>query len=266
MTSSTRMRAMVLDKTAPIGTSPLRLEEIEKPLPKADEVLVKVRCCAICRTDLHVIEGELPPHKRPIITGHQAVGVVEQVGKNCRRLRVGERVGIAWLRSTCGKCEYCTSGRENLCPFALFSGYDADGGYAEYAVVREDFVYQIPDGFSDVEAAPLLCAGIIGYRSLKRANPRANCKLGLYGFGSSAHVVIQIALKRGYEVYVATRGKSHRELARQLGATWVGESAEQMPELVDSAIIFAPAGELVPRAMEKLKKGGTLALAGIYMS
>jgi len=260
------MNAMVLHETATISTLPLRLEEIEKPLPKADEVLVKLRCCAICRTDLHVIEGELPPHKRPIIPGHQAVGVVEQVGKNCRRLRVGERVGIAWLRSTCGKCEYCTSGRENLCPFALFSGYDADGGYAEYAVVREDFAYQIPDGFSDVEAAPLLCAGIIGYRSLKRANPPANCKLGLFGFGSSAHVVIQIALKRGYEVYVATRGKSHRELARQLGATWVGQSAQQMPELVDSAIIFAPAGELVPSAMEKLKKGGTLALAGIYMS
>src|SRR5436305_5076998 len=260
------MRAMVLHKSGPITTSPLRLEEFPKPSPGPGEVLVKVRCCAICRTDLHVIEGELPPHKRPVIPGHQAVGVVEQIGKNCRRLRVGERVGIAWLRSTCGKCEYCTSGRENLCPLALFSGYDADGGYAEYAVVREDFAYQIPDGFSDVEAAPLLCAGIIGYRSLKRANPRPRCKLALYGFGSSAHVVIQIARKRGYEVYVATRGKSHRDLARELGATWVGESAEQMPELVDSAIIFAPAGVLVPPAMAKLKKGGTLALAGIYMS
>jgi len=257
---------MVLHKTAPIGTSPLRLHEIENPSPKVDQGLVKVRCCAICRTDLHVIEGELPPHKKPIIPGHQVVGVVEQVGKNCRRLSVGERVGIAGLRSTCGKCEYCTSGRENLCPFAQFSGYDANGGYAEYAVVREDFAYQIPEAFGDVESSPLLCAGIIGYRSLKRANPRSSCKLGLFGFGSSAHVVIQIARKRGYEVYVATRGESHRELARQLGATWVGESAGEMPQLVDSAIIFAPAGELVPPAMEKLKKGGTLALAGIYMS
>jgi propanol-preferring alcohol dehydrogenase len=194
------------------------------------------------------------------------VGIVEQLGEGCRKLKIGQRVGIAWLRSTCGKCEYCTSGRENLCEFALFTGYDADGGYAEFALVREDFGYVIPDAFGDVQAAPLLCAGIIGYRSLKRFNPRHNCKLALYGFGSSAHVVIQIARHRGYEVYVATRGQSHRELARQLGATWVGENAGQMPELVDSAIIFAPAGELVPPAMEKLKKGGTVALAGIYMS
>lgn len=257
---------MVLHEIAPIGTSPLRLEEIARPTPKSDEVLVKVSCCAICRTDLHVIEGDLPAHKRPIIPGHQAVGIVEQVGESCRRLRVGERVGIAWLRSTCGKCEYCTSGRENLCPFAQFSGYDADGGYAEYAVVREDFAYRIPQGFNDLEASPLLCAGIIGYRSLKRANPRPKCRLGLYGFGSSAHVVIQIARSRGYEVYVATRGESHRKLAKELGATWVGENAVEVPELVDSAIIFAPAGQLVPGAMEKLKNGGTLALAGIYMS
>jgi len=257
---------MVLSKTAPITSSPLRLEEIAKPSPGAGEVLVKVRCCAICRTDLHVIEGELPPHKRPVIPGHQAVGIVEKIGEGCERVRIGERVGIAWLRSTCGRCEYCTSERENLCQFAAFTGYDADGGYAEFALVRADFAYVIPDAFSDVDAAPLLCAGIIGYRSLKRANPRPNCRLALYGFGSSAHVVIQIARKRGYEVYVATRGQSHRELAKELGATWVGENAQQMPELADSAIIFAPAGDLVPPAMEKLKKGGTLALAGIYMS
>jgi propanol-preferring alcohol dehydrogenase len=213
-----------------------------------------------------VIEGELPPHKRPIVPGHQAVGIVQQLGEGCRRLAVGQRVGIAWLRSTCGRCEYCTTGRENLCEFAQFTGYDADGGYAEFALVREDFAYAIPDAFSDVQAAPLLCAGIIGYRSLKRANPTPGCKLALYGFGSSAHVVIQIARNRGYEVYVATRGHSHRELAKQLGATWVGENAEQIPQLVDSAIVFAPAGKLVPPALEKLKKGGTLALAGIYMS
>lgn len=261
-----RMKAAVVSRIAPISTLPLRLEEIERPSPGAGEVLIKVRCCAICRTDLHVIEGELPQHKKNIVPGHQAVGIVEKLGEGCRRLAVGERVGIAWLRCTCGKCEYCTSGRENLCEFAQFTGYDADGGFAEYAVVREDFAYRIPEGFSDVQAAPLLCAGIIGYRSLKRANPRPGCKLALYGFGSSAHVVIQIAAHRGYEVYVATRGEAHRELARQLGATWVGENAAQMPNAVDSAIIFAPAGRLVPGAMEKLKKGGTLALAGIYMS
>jgi propanol-preferring alcohol dehydrogenase len=260
------MKAMLLTRTASISSAPLQLEEVAKPSPGPGEILVKVRCCAICRTDLHVIEGELPPHKRSVIPGHQAVGVVEQTGERCERVRIGERVGIAWLRSTCGQCEYCTSGRENLCQYAAFTGYDADGGYAEYATVREDFAYRIPAVFSDVEAAPLLCAGIIGYRSLKRANPRPNCRLALYGFGSSAHVVIQIARKRGYEVYVATRGQSHRELAKQLGATWVGENAQQMPELADSAIIFAPAGELVPPAIEKLKKGGTLALAGIYMS
>ena len=260
------MKAMLLSKIAPITSSPLRLEEIEKPSPAAGEVLLKVRCCAICRTDLHVIEGELPEHKKHIVPGHQAVAIVEKLGEGCQRLKIGQRVGIAWLRSTCGKCEYCTSGRENLCEFARFSGWDADGGYAEYAVVREDFAYLIPEVFGDLEAAPLLCAGIIGYRSLKRANPRPHCRLALYGFGSSAHVVIQIARHRGYEVYVATRGQSHRELARQLGATWVGENAQQMPQRVDSAIIFAPAGELVPAALEKLKKGGTLALAGIYMS
>jgi alcohol dehydrogenase, propanol-preferring len=260
------MKAMLLCKTAPIDAAPLRLEEVQRPLPGAGEVLVKVRCCAICRTDLHVIEGELPERKRPVIPGHQAVGIVEQLGEQCRRLKVGQRVGIAWLRSTCGRCEYCTSGHENLCQFAAFSGYDTDGGYAEFALVREDFAYEIPDAFSDSQAAPLLCAGIIGYRALKRANPRPGCTLGLYGFGSSGHVVIQIARHRGYKVYVATRGASHRELARQLGATWVGESAAQMPEAVDSAIVFAPAGKLVPAALEKLKKGGTLALAGIYMS
>jgi propanol-preferring alcohol dehydrogenase len=260
------MKAMILTKTAPIATSPLRLEEVAKPSPGPGEVLVKVCCCAICRTDLHVIEGELPRRKMPVIPGHQAVGIVDQLGEGSRRLQIGDRIGIAWLRSTCGHCEYCTSGRENLCEYALFTGYDADGGYADYAVVREDFAYQIPEAFADIEATPLLCAGIIGYCSLKRAQPHPGCKLALYGFGSSAHVVIQIARHRGYEVYVATRGQSHRELARELGASWVGENPSQLPAPVDSAIIFAPAGELIPPALEKLKKGGTLALAGIYMT
>jgi propanol-preferring alcohol dehydrogenase len=213
-----------------------------------------------------VTEGDLPRQKMPLIPGHQVVGTVDQLGPGCRLLASGQRVGIAWLRGTCGTCRFCSSGRENLCPDTRFTGYHADGGFAEYAVVREDFAYPIPDGFSDVEAAPLLCAGIIGYRSLARANPRPGCRLALYGFGSSAHVVIQIARHRGHEVYVATRGAAHRALAASLGATWVGEHPSDVPVKADSAIIFAPAGDLVPAALEKLGPGGTLAIAGIHMS
>jgi propanol-preferring alcohol dehydrogenase len=213
-----------------------------------------------------VIEGDLPPHRRPVIPGHQVVGTIDRLGDGCQLLHLGQRIGIAWLRETDGTCKFCRDGRENLCPSARFTGYDADGGYAEYAVVREDFAYPIPDGFSDVEAAPLLCAGIIGYRSLRRADPRPGCRLALYGFGSSAHLILQIARHRGYEIYVATRGEEHRQLARDLGAAWVGEKPSDLPTPVDSAIIFAPAGPLVPAALERLDRGGTLALAGIYMS
>jgi propanol-preferring alcohol dehydrogenase len=229
-------------------------------------VRVEVRCCAICRTDLHVIEGDLPKEKLPIIPGHQIVGAVDALGPGCQRLKMSDRVGIAWLGRTCGTCGFCSSQRENLCESAQFTGYHLDGGYAEYAVVAEDFAYPIPKAFSDVEATPLLCAGIIGYRALKRAEVPRGGKLALYGFGSSAHVVIQIARHRGCDVYVVTRGEKHRELARQMGAVWVGEHAADMPVKVDSAIIFAPAGELVPPALEALEKGGTLALAGIHMS
>lgn len=257
---------MTLDHIAPITTSPLRLAEVDDPLPGPGEVRVRVKCCAICRTDLHVIEGDLPRRRSPVVPGHQAVGVVDQLGAGCTRLSIGDRVGIAWLRGTCGACGFCTSGRENLCAQAAFTGYTDDGGYAELAVVREDFAYPIPAQFSDIGAAPLLCAGIIGYRSLQRANPRPGCRLALYGFGSSAHVVMQIARSRGYEVYVATRGAGHRELARRMGATWVGERPDEMPVKADSAIVFAPAGELVPAAMERLEKGGTLAIAGIHLS
>lgn len=260
------MNAMVLNEIGPIGSAPLRWTERPDPQPGPGQVRVKVHCCALCRTDLHVIEGELPRHRLPIIPGHQVVGVIDRLGPGCSRLSVGQRVGIAWLRGTCGTCEYCTTGRENLCLSTRFTGYDEDGGYAQYALVAEDFAYVIPDAFSDVQAAPLLCAGIIGYRSLQRAEPRPGCKLALYGFGSSAHVMMQIALHRGYRVYVATRGHEHRELARQMGATWVGEHPAQMPVKADSAIIFAPAGELIPPALEKLERGGTLALAGIYMT
>ena len=260
------MKAMVLEEIAAMATSPLKLRERPAPEPGPGEVRVKVRCCAICRTDLHVIEGELPRQKLPIIPGHQIVGVVDRLGEGCARLQVGERVGIAWLRHTCGRCALCTTGRENLCADQRFTGYHADGGYAEYAVVAEDFAYRVPDAFDDVSAAPLLCAGIVGYRSFKRACVPDGGKLAIYGFGSSAHVIMQIALHRGCEVYVVTRGDSHRQLARRMGAAWVGESAQDMPASTDSAIIFAPAGELVPPALAKLNKGGTLSLAGIYMT
>ncbi len=260
------MKAMVLHDLAPIGTSPLRYEDMPDPQPGPGEVRLKVSCCALCRTDLHVIEGDLPRERLPIIPGHQTVGVVDMLGPNCRRFQLGTRVGVAWLRHTDGTCAFCQRARENLCEHPRFTGYHEHGGYAEYAVVPEDFAYVIPDGFDDVSASPLLCAGIIGYRALKRSNLQPGDKLALYGFGSSAHVVLQIALHRGCEVYVVTRGEKHRELARQMGAKWVGERTEDMQTLVDSAIIFAPAGELVPPALEKLQKGGTLALAGIHMS
>jgi len=260
------MKAMVLEKIAPIETSPLALCDLPLPEPAEGELRLRVECCAICRTDLHVIEGDLPQQKLPLIPGHQVVGVVDALGPGCTRLRTGQRVGVAWLRHTCGNCRYCRSGRENLCESARFTGYHADGGYAEYALVPERFAYEIPEGFEPVQAAPLLCAGIIGYAALRRANVPPGGKLALYGFGSSAHVVIQIALHRGCEVFVVSRGEKHRQLARQMGAAWVGERASEMPVKCHSAIIFAPAGSLVPEALEKLDKGGTLALAGIYMT
>jgi len=260
------MKAMVLEEYGRIEDSPLVLRELPEPRPGPGEIRIEVRLCAICRTDLHVIERELPPAKLPVIPGHQIVGVVDQLGADCRRLKLGQRVGVAWLRQTCGRCEFCAVGKENLCKHSLFTGYHADGGYAEYALVPEDFAYEIPEVFSDADAAPLLCAGIIGYRALSRSELRSGAKLGIYGFGSSAHVVMQIARHRNCEVYVVSRGESHRRLAREMGATWVGERADEMPVLVDSAIIFAPAGPLVPPALMKLRHGGTLALAGIYMT
>lgn len=260
------MKAMLLEQYGRVEDSPLVPAELADPQPGQNEVRVKVAACAICRTDLHVIEKELPPARLPIIPGHQIVGVVDAAGQGCDRLKLGQRVGIAWLRHTCGKCRFCTAGRENLCQEQRFTGYHDHGGYAEYAVVSEDFAYEIPPRFSDVQAAPLLCAGIIGYAALRRSRLAEGGRLGIYGFGSSADVVIQIALHRGCEVYVVTRGQSHRNLAAQMGAKWVGERPDDMPVKVDAAIIFAPAGELVPAALTKLEAGGTLALAGIYMS
>ena len=260
------MKAMVLAGIAPIESCPLKLTEVPRPEPESRQVRVKVSCCGICRTDLHVIEGELPPQKLPVIPGHQIVGVVDAVGAECSVLAEGMRVGLAWLRHTCGLCPFCKSGRENLCESQRFTGYHEDGGFAEYALVDERFAYEIPDQFSGVEAAPLLCAGIVGYRALKRSNLPRGGRLAIYGFGSSAHVIIQIALHRGCDVYVVTRGAEHRQLAAEMGAVWVGTSAEEMPVKADSAIIFAPAGPLVPQALKALEKGGTLSLAGIYMT
>jgi propanol-preferring alcohol dehydrogenase len=266
------MKAMLLRHIAPVDSSPLEWTDVPTPEPGPGEIRVRVRCCAVCRTDLHVVEGDLPQQKMPVIPGHQIVGIIDKLGPQLAalqsepRLHIGQRVGIAWLRHTCGECGFCANQQENLCESARFTGYHADGGYAEYAVVPEAFAYPLPEKFSDVDAAPLLCSGIIGYRALRRCNLRPGGTLALYGFGSSAHVVIQIALHRGCKVYVVTRGENHRELARQMGAAWVGENADDLPVKVDSAILFAPAGELVPPALEHLNKGGTLSLAGIYMT
>jgi alcohol dehydrogenase, propanol-preferring len=261
------MKAMLLDKIAPIGAAPLRWGDVPAPAPGQREVRLKVRCCAVCRTDLHVVEGDLPPVKRPVIPGHQIVGVVDALGAGCRRLSVGKRVGVAWLRHTCGECRFCTSGRENLCERSQYTGYHADGGYAEYAVVPEDFAYELCDEpLADVEAAPLLCAGIIGHRALKRCDLRSRGRLGLFGFGSSAALVLQLARYRGHEVYVVSRGERHRGLAMEAGAKWCGADAGQMPERLDAAIVFAPSGAVVPLALTALDSGGTAVLAGIHMT
>ncbi len=260
------MHAMQLDELAPIESAPLRWIERPDPEPGPGEVRVKVRCCAVCRTDLHVIEGDLPRHTLPIIPGHQIVGVVDWLGDGCTRVKVGQRVGVAWLRHTCGVCDFCRRGAENLCSNAGFTGYHADGGYAEFAVVPEDFAYKIPNVFDDAQATPLLCAGIIGYRALRRCNLPPGGRLALYGFGSSAHLVLQIAQHRGCEVYVVSRTPARQHLARELGATWAGSDAHDLPLRMHSAILFAPAGRLVPPALEQLEPGGTLVLAGIHTS
>ena len=257
---------MVLYEPAPIGRAPLRLETLPDPVPRADEVIVEVSVCGICRTDLHVIEGDLEPRLSPVIPGHQVVGRVSQRGADARRFREGERVGVAWLHRSCGRCPPCVRGAENLCRAPLFTGWSAQGGFAERLAVPEAFAYPIPEGFEDAEAAPLLCAGIIGYRALRRSRVEPGGLLGLYGFGSSAHIALQVARHRGCRVFVSTRDPRARALALELGAEWAGAAAEAPPEPLDSAILFAPAGELVPPALRALRPGGTLACAGIYMS
>jgi propanol-preferring alcohol dehydrogenase len=257
---------MLLKNCSPIERVPLQRVDVPSPEPGPGEVRLRVVACAICRTDLHVIEGDLPRPKLPLIPGHQIVGTVDRLGSGCQRLKVGSRVGVAWLRQTCGVCPYCRSKRENLCESARFTGYHADGGFAEQALVPEDFAYVLPDAMDAAEAAPLLCAGIIGYRALERSELPPGGRLGIFGFGSSAHLVIQIAKARGARIFVITRGEGHRRLALSMGAEWVGGTTEGLPEKLASAILFAPAGELVPPALRALEKGGTVCLAGIHMS
>ena len=260
------MRAMTLEQSADVGMNPLLLRETPTPEPGPGQVRVQVQICGVCRTDLHIVEGDLPPVKRPVVPGHETVGVVDRVGSGVRTVKEGDRVGIAWLQQTCGQCEFCKSGRENLCPRATFTGYHVDGGYAEYAVVPEAFAYPIPSLFTEEEAAPLLCAGIIGYRALRLSGVRPGQRLGMYGFGASAHITIQVARHWGCAVYVCSLRDKHRALARELGAVWVGGAEEAPPEKLHGAILFAPAGELVPPALRALEKGGTLAIAGIHLS
>jgi alcohol dehydrogenase, propanol-preferring len=260
------MRAMVLGNIGKVAADPLTLQDLPVPEPGPGEVLVAVSVCGICRTDLHVIEGELERSKLPLIPGHQAVGTITRVGSGVTTRRVGERVGIAWLQWTCGQCQFCRTSRENLCLDARFTGYQIDGGYAEFAVVPAPFAYPIPPAFSDEEAAPLLCAGIIGYRALRLSRIQPGQRLGLYGFGASAHIAIQIARHWDCEVYVCSLKAEHRALAQDMGASWVGEASETPPVRLHGSIIFAPAGELIPPALRALERGGTLALAGIHMT
>ena len=251
---------------APMATAPLARVERPAPAPGPGEVRLRVAACGICHTDLHVLEGDLPAHKLPIVPGHQIVGRVDTVGKGITGLRVGERVGMPWLYATCGVCVYCRSARENLCREARFTGYDVDGGCAEYVVAQEGFVIPLPEAISDEAAAPLLCAGVIGYRALRMAKLQPGERLGLYGFGASAHLTIQVAVHQDAQVYVYTRSPEHQRLALELGAAWAGSAEAPLKAPLDAAIIFAPAGWLVPAALRVLDRGGRLVLAGIYMS
>jgi propanol-preferring alcohol dehydrogenase len=260
------MKACLLRTPAPVEQNPLECAEVPEPIPGPGELLVRVLVCGVCRTDLHVIEGELPPKRSPVIPGHQVVGVVEKAGESAHRFAKGARVGIAWLHKTDGTCSYCHRGDENLCDAPLFTGYSVNGGYAEWIVAPETFVYPIPDGFPDEQAAPLLCAGIIGFRCLRMAEVARGARLGFYGFGAAAHVAIQVAKHWGVEVYASTRDVRHQKLAMELGAVWAGGTLDAPPEKLDAAIVFAPAGEIVPAALKALRKGGRLILGGIHMS
>jgi propanol-preferring alcohol dehydrogenase len=260
------MKAMQLDHFAPIEDTPLSLVERPVPKPGNHEILIRIHVCGVCHTDLHTVEGELPQVKLPIIPGHQIVGTVAELGSSTSRFKQGARVGVAWLHSTCEECRHCKKQKENLCENARFTGYNVDGGYAEYVVIPEAYAYAIPDIFSDEEASPLLCAGIIGYRALRLCEIQPGQRLGLYGFGASAHVAIQVAVHWGCEVYVFSRRLAHQEHARQLGAVWTGSPQENPPQKMSSSINFTPAGETVLDGLRHLDKGGIHALAGIYMT
>jgi len=262
------MKAMVLEKIGHIESNPLKYREIEQRDPGPGEIQVKIKTCGVCHTDLHEVEGDLHLPRVPIIVGHEIIGIVEKIGDNTENttINIGDRVGIAWLYSTCGKCKYCFNGMENLCVNARFTGYDVNGGYAEVINVPVKFAYKIPNSYHDAEAAPLMCAGIIGYRSLKLSEIKPGQRLGLFGFGASAHIVIQIALSMDCEVYVFTRSKKHQDHAVQLGAAWVGTSKDDPPKPIDSAITFAPAGYIVLDALKCLDRGGTLAINAIHLS
>ncbi len=255
------MRAWRVERPGPVLTEPVVLRDAAQPVAGPGELLVKVLACGVCRTDLHVAEGDLPVHRPNVVPGHEVVGEVVIAAGD---FSVGDRVGIAWLRGTCGECRYCERGTENLCPFSLYTGWDADGGYAEYATVPAGYALRLPTGYDDAELAPLLCAGIIGYRALQRADLPENGRLGIYGFGASAHLAAQVAMARGALVHVVTRGPAARALALELGAA--SATGTEPPEPLDAAILFAPAGELVPEALAALDRGGTLAIAGIHLS
>jgi alcohol dehydrogenase, propanol-preferring len=260
------MRAMILTEQKPVEESPLIEADLDEPQAGPGEVRVKVSACAVCRTDIHVVEGDLALHKTRLVPGHQIVGRIDQIGRDATGRRLGDRIGIGWLRHVDGTCEFCRRGRENLCPDSRYTGYDADGGYAELAVVPNDFGYQLPDGFDDEHVAPLLCGGLIGYRALERAEVPTRGRLLLIGFGSSAHLVIQLALARGHEVYVVTRSQNHIREAKALGAAWAGDDFRDLPARAHSAILFAPSGKLVPPTMEALERGGICSIAGIHLS
>jgi propanol-preferring alcohol dehydrogenase len=245
---------------------PLRLSERPVPEPGPGQVLIKVTVCGVCRTDLHLAQGDLSPHRPAAVPGHEIVGRVVEVGQGCRRLTVGQRVGVPWLAWTCGACRFCLSGRENLCLAPLFTGWDIDGGFAEYAVANEAYTYLLPDRFDDDAAAPLLCAGIVGYRALRRADLPPGGRLGIYGFGASAHLIAQVAMAQGAAVHVMTRSPEAQQLALRLGAASAGDADAAPPEPLDAAILFAPVGTLVPPALAALDRGGTLAVAGIYLT
>jgi propanol-preferring alcohol dehydrogenase len=260
------MRAWVVQRPGAADEHPLSLVQRPDPSPGAGEVLVRVQTCGVCRTDLHLAEGDLPPKRPLVVPGHEVVGLVEAIGDGAKRFEVGERIGIPWLRSTCGKCRFCRSERENLCVAPLFTGWDQDGGYAELAVVPERYAYRLPGRFSDSEAAPLLCAGIIGYRALRASGVAAGGRVGIYGFGASAHLAAQVAIAEGTTVHVLTRSAEARKLALELGCASARGATDQPPEPLDGSILFAPSGDLVPVAMSGLDRGGTLAVAGIYLS